>query len=166
MHFIPSLLQKAKPCSLSLLSLPRTALLLLHPNIEVLYWVLSTSDWFVSKKMSFFSLVTGRPGTSGFGSASTAEQVTQGIDASNLTVLITGICMLFARSISFVWFNSQLRVSYCDKECFFFKNEYIFYSWHAYQNYKKILIWNAPFFVVVSIACLAGLSDFWSIASF
>lgn len=40
--------------------------------------------------MSFFSLVTGRPGTSGFGSASTAEQVTQGIDASNLTVLITG----------------------------------------------------------------------------
>jgi len=52
--------------------------------------------------MSFFSLVTGRPGTSGFGSASTAEQVTQGIDASNLTVLITGICMLFARSISFV----------------------------------------------------------------
>lgn len=40
--------------------------------------------------MSFFSLVTGRPGPSGFGSASTAEQVTQGIDASNLTVLITG----------------------------------------------------------------------------
>lgn len=72
--------------------------------------------------MSFFSLVTGRPGPSGFGSASTAEQVTQGIDASNLTVLITGICMLF---ISFVWFNSQLRVFYCDRECFFlFKNEY------------------------------------------
>ncbi|KAJ6699611.1 RETINOL DEHYDROGENASE [Salix purpurea] len=40
--------------------------------------------------MSFLSLVTGRPGPSGFGSASTAEQVTQGIDASSLTVLITG----------------------------------------------------------------------------
>ncbi|KAF9679907.1 hypothetical protein SADUNF_Sadunf06G0064300 [Salix dunnii] len=40
--------------------------------------------------MNFLSLVTGRPGPSGFGSASTAEQVTQGMDASNLTVLITG----------------------------------------------------------------------------
>ncbi|KAK7284212.1 hypothetical protein RJT34_18954 [Clitoria ternatea] len=37
-----------------------------------------------------FSLITGIPGPSGFGSASTAEQVTQGIDASNLTVIITG----------------------------------------------------------------------------
>ncbi|CAN1135315.1 Short-chain dehydrogenase TIC 32 B, chloroplastic [Linum perenne] len=40
--------------------------------------------------MSFFSLVTGRPGQSGFGSASTAEQVTRDIDASNLTAIITG----------------------------------------------------------------------------
>ncbi|XP_057438439.1 short-chain dehydrogenase TIC 32 B, chloroplastic-like [Lotus japonicus] len=37
-----------------------------------------------------FSLVTGRHGPSGFGSASTAEQVTEGIDASNLTAIITG----------------------------------------------------------------------------
>ncbi|XP_027348845.1 short-chain dehydrogenase TIC 32, chloroplastic-like isoform X1 [Abrus precatorius] len=36
------------------------------------------------------SLVTGMPGRSGFGSASTAEQVTEGIDASNLTAIITG----------------------------------------------------------------------------
>ncbi|KAE8719087.1 Short-chain dehydrogenase TIC 32 [Hibiscus syriacus] len=36
------------------------------------------------------SLVTGWPGPSGFGSASTAEEVTQGIDGSNLTALITG----------------------------------------------------------------------------
>ncbi|KAG9142593.1 hypothetical protein Leryth_011687 [Lithospermum erythrorhizon] len=36
-----------------------------------------------------FRLVTGIPGPSGFGSASTAEQVTQGIDASNLTLVIT-----------------------------------------------------------------------------
>ncbi|CAL0310422.1 unnamed protein product [Lupinus luteus] len=36
------------------------------------------------------SLVTGRVGPSGFGSASTAEKVTEGIDASNLTVIITG----------------------------------------------------------------------------
>ncbi|KAF3960591.1 hypothetical protein CMV_014718 [Castanea mollissima] len=31
-----------------------------------------------------------RPGSSGFGSASTAEQVTEGIDASNLTAIVTG----------------------------------------------------------------------------
>ncbi|EEF31050.1 short-chain dehydrogenase TIC 32 B, chloroplastic [Ricinus communis] len=40
--------------------------------------------------MNIFSLVTGRPGPSGFGSASTAEQVTEGIDASNCTTIITG----------------------------------------------------------------------------
>ncbi|KAJ4851169.1 Short-chain dehydrogenase TIC 32 B, chloroplastic [Turnera subulata] len=40
--------------------------------------------------MSIFSLVTGRPGRSGFGSASTAEEVTAGIDASHLTAIITG----------------------------------------------------------------------------
>ncbi|KAL5550022.1 hypothetical protein UlMin_000198 [Ulmus minor] len=40
--------------------------------------------------MSIFSLVTGKPGPSGFGSASTAEQVTLGIDASNLTAIVTG----------------------------------------------------------------------------
>ncbi|TKY52822.1 Short-chain dehydrogenase TIC 32 [Spatholobus suberectus] len=40
--------------------------------------------------VGIFSLVTGRPGPSGFGSASTAEQVTEGIDASNLTAIITG----------------------------------------------------------------------------
>ncbi|PON76154.1 Short-chain dehydrogenase/reductase [Trema orientale] len=40
--------------------------------------------------MSIFSLVTGRPGPSGYGSASTAELVTQGIDASNLTAIVTG----------------------------------------------------------------------------
>ncbi|KAG2690496.1 hypothetical protein I3760_09G189200 [Carya illinoinensis] len=40
--------------------------------------------------MGIFSLMTGRPGSSGFGSASTAEQVTQGIDAANLTAIVTG----------------------------------------------------------------------------
>ncbi|KAJ8471560.1 hypothetical protein OPV22_025903 [Ensete ventricosum] len=40
--------------------------------------------------MGLFRLVTGLPGPSGFGSASTAEQVTAGIDASNLTVIVTG----------------------------------------------------------------------------
>ncbi|XP_060176517.1 short-chain dehydrogenase TIC 32 B, chloroplastic-like [Lycium barbarum] len=35
-------------------------------------------------------LITGRRGPSGFGSASTAEEVTQGIDASALTVIVTG----------------------------------------------------------------------------
>ncbi|XP_065851808.1 short-chain dehydrogenase TIC 32 B, chloroplastic [Euphorbia lathyris] len=40
--------------------------------------------------MSIFSLITGRAGPSGFGSASTAEDVTRGVDASNLTAIITG----------------------------------------------------------------------------
>ncbi|XP_068634775.1 short-chain dehydrogenase TIC 32 B, chloroplastic-like [Aristolochia californica] len=40
--------------------------------------------------MGIFSLMTGMPGRSGFGSASTAEQVTEGIDASNLTAIVTG----------------------------------------------------------------------------
>ncbi|KAA8516451.1 hypothetical protein F0562_016744 [Nyssa sinensis] len=40
--------------------------------------------------MGIFTWITGIPGPSGFGSASTAEQVTQGIDASNLTAIITG----------------------------------------------------------------------------
>lgn len=42
------------------------------------------------KKMGIISLMTGWPGPSGFGSATTAEQVTAGIDAGDLTVLITG----------------------------------------------------------------------------
>jgi len=40
--------------------------------------------------MGIFSLITGKAGASGFGSASTAEQVTDGVDASRLTVIITG----------------------------------------------------------------------------
>ena len=47
--------------------------------------------------VGIFSLITGRPGPSGFGSATTAEEVTEGIDASNLTAIITG---LFAFQIS------------------------------------------------------------------
>ncbi|XVF55316.1 hypothetical protein PTKIN_Ptkin06aG0027400 [Pterospermum kingtungense] len=40
--------------------------------------------------VGIISLVTGRAGPSGFGSASTAEEVTQGIDGTNLTAIITG----------------------------------------------------------------------------
>ncbi|KAK8926210.1 hypothetical protein KSP39_PZI019013 [Platanthera zijinensis] len=40
--------------------------------------------------VGLFSLVTGRPGPTGYGSATTAEEVTEGIDASDITVLITG----------------------------------------------------------------------------
>ena len=40
--------------------------------------------------MGIYSLITGRRGPSGFGSASTAEEVTQGIDATHLTAIITG----------------------------------------------------------------------------
>lgn len=51
-------------------------------------WLLKIFGAFL--KMGIFSLMTGRAGPSGFGSATTAEQVTQGIDASGLTVIITG----------------------------------------------------------------------------
>ncbi|GMH28632.1 hypothetical protein Nepgr_030475 [Nepenthes gracilis] len=40
--------------------------------------------------MNLFTLVTGFPGPSGFGSSSTAEQVTNGIQADNLTAIVTG----------------------------------------------------------------------------
>lgn len=40
--------------------------------------------------VGIFSLITGLPGPSGFGSASTAELVTEHIDASNITAIITG----------------------------------------------------------------------------
>ncbi|GMI69783.1 hypothetical protein like AT5G02540 [Hibiscus trionum] len=40
--------------------------------------------------VGIISLVTGWPGPSGFGSASTAEEVTQGIHGTNLTAIITG----------------------------------------------------------------------------
>lgn len=48
--------------------------------------------WVLNKmvKMGIFTLMTGIAGPSGFGSASTAEQVTDGIDASNLTAIVTG----------------------------------------------------------------------------
>jgi len=40
--------------------------------------------------MGILSLITGKPGASGFGSGSTAEQVTEGIFAAGLTVIVTG----------------------------------------------------------------------------
>jgi len=44
--------------------------------------------------VGIFTLVTGMAGPSGFGSSTTAEQVTEGIDASNLTAIITGFFSL------------------------------------------------------------------------
>ncbi|KAK1316205.1 hypothetical protein QJS10_CPA05g01711 [Acorus calamus] len=46
--------------------------------------------------MSLFSLITGLPGPSGFGSASTAEEVTEGVDARDLTIIITGALVIIA----------------------------------------------------------------------
>ncbi|PPR83003.1 hypothetical protein GOBAR_AA37714 [Gossypium barbadense] len=40
--------------------------------------------------VGLFRLVSGCPGPSGFGSASTAQEVTEGIDGTNLTALVTG----------------------------------------------------------------------------
>ncbi|KAF8396753.1 hypothetical protein HHK36_018383 [Tetracentron sinense] len=62
--------------------------------------------------MGILSLVTGIPGPSGFGSASTAEQVSQGIDATNLTAIVTGLCFLFF--FSFFFLENVLF----DQECF------------------------------------------------
>ncbi|KAB2013673.1 hypothetical protein ES319_D09G171700v1 [Gossypium barbadense] len=51
----------------------------------------SPSSFVVKKKMvGLFRLVSGCPGPSGFGSASTAQEVTEGIDGTNLTALVTG----------------------------------------------------------------------------
>ncbi|KAG8484000.1 hypothetical protein CXB51_023244 [Gossypium anomalum] len=51
----------------------------------------SSSSFVVKKKMvGVFRLVSGCPGPSGFGSASTAQEVTEGIDGTNLTALVTG----------------------------------------------------------------------------
>ncbi|KAF7027812.1 hypothetical protein CFC21_039820 [Triticum aestivum] len=41
-------------------------------------------------QMGILSLITGKPGASGFGSGSTAEQVTEDICAAGLTVVVTG----------------------------------------------------------------------------
>lgn len=57
-----------------------------------------------------------------------------------LSLSLVFVCFLHV-TISFVWFNSQLRVFYSDRECFVFFQERIV-------------------FVVVSVACLVGLSDF------
>lgn len=50
--------------------------------------------------------ITGKPGPSGFGSASTAEQVTHGIDGSNLTAIVTGFYHIYYR----------FKVIYTDKK--------------------------------------------------
>ncbi|KAG6518630.1 hypothetical protein ZIOFF_022110 [Zingiber officinale] len=49
---------------------------------------------------SYFREATGIPGPSGFGSATTAEQVTEGIDASGLTVIITALNMVFCEDMN------------------------------------------------------------------
>ncbi|KAK4798056.1 hypothetical protein SAY86_030382 [Trapa natans] len=54
----------------------------------MLTWMLKATREYL--RAGLFSLVTGRPGPSGFGSATTAKEVTEGIDASGLTVIITG----------------------------------------------------------------------------
>lgn len=56
--------------------------------------------------MDIFSLVTGMKGASGFGSSTTAEDVTQGIDATNITAIITGFLMrIFVHFIMFFVFS-------------------------------------------------------------
>jgi hypothetical protein len=54
----------------------------------------------VSAVMGLWGWPWGRRGPSGFGSASTAEEVTAGVDATNLTAIVTGL-RLFPSSFSF-----------------------------------------------------------------
>ena len=64
--------------------------------------------------VSMLRLVTGRSGKSGFGSASTAEDVTHGIDVTNLTASITGLIFI---SLSFNLFCFIFdKVMNCDLE--------------------------------------------------
>ncbi|XVF76609.1 hypothetical protein PTKIN_Ptkin13bG0279600 [Pterospermum kingtungense] len=60
-------------------------------SVSQLFVVSFSSDIFIVEEMvGIITLVTGWPGPSGFGSASTAEDVTRGIDGTNLTAIITG----------------------------------------------------------------------------
>lgn len=68
--------------------------------------------------MGFF----GKKGPSGFSSSSTAEEVTEGIDGSGLTAIVTGIFFLSlsvlhrlcAPSMFFFNFKSLVSVLCCD----------------------------------------------------
>lgn len=51
--------------------------------------------------MGIYGMVTGKPGKSGFGSASTAEDVTHSIDANHLTAIITGSLFFFSLHLIF-----------------------------------------------------------------
>lgn len=59
--------------------------------------------------VGIFSLITGRAGPSGFGSASTAEKVTEGINGSNLTAIITGI-FHFTSNLLLLLYDSKVQV--------------------------------------------------------
>jgi len=53
-------------------------------------------NWWLAREaasavMGLWSWPWGRRGPSGFGSASTAEEVTAGVDATNLTAIVTGL---------------------------------------------------------------------------
>ncbi|MBA0767954.1 hypothetical protein Gotri_016800 [Gossypium trilobum] len=61
-----------------------------------------------------FRLVSGCPGPSGFGSASTAQEVTEGIDGTNLTALVTG------HRLSLLHFFAIFTSSPLHLPCFYF----------------------------------------------
>jgi len=62
-------------------------------------------NWWLAREsasavMGLWSWPWGRQGPSGFGSASTAEEVTAGVDATNLTAIVTGLHLfLFLLSV-------------------------------------------------------------------
>ncbi|KAK4392228.1 Short-chain dehydrogenase B, chloroplastic [Sesamum angolense] len=64
-----------------------------------------------------FRLITGRAGPSGFGSASTAEQVTQGIDAANLTAIITDNSVVLMVWSKWDWLGDSESFSAEERTC-------------------------------------------------
>jgi len=58
-------------------------------------------------------LITGIRGATGFGSASTAEEVTDGVDATALTVIITGFTYFLSFQFVYLSFDRTLRIDLC-----------------------------------------------------
>lgn len=82
-----------------------------------------------------------RKGPSGFSSSSTAEEVTQGIDASGLTAIVTGkvhLLFLSSKLISIYLFSSTLIMLFC---AVYFHLFIRFYSWKIIWITHFLVIW-------------------------
>lgn len=95
-----------------------------------------------SEQQSWKMWIFGWKGQSGFSARSTAEEVTQGIDGTGLTAIVTGLVMLNYSSFSSGCFCSLFL--YCHV-CFFlllvssynFLLCHMFVCWENYREKKK-----------------------------